>query len=248
MTANAVPAEFLAFLGRKYAGRMLTEQELSIVEETWAMALVPKRSMQSIEEIATAHVKRGIDPLLERLTFVSGVIRDTLDKLTGEVPPELQWAASGRNLRILGIYRLARSGGVPREITADIRSGKAAVEKADLVRVVTGLSSVQFGVPLASLSNNPTAIAQATRAACKAHAEQLQADAFRAAKMERVDLTSRIARLQSELVELNEKIAVHAADEQVQYDETMARATVKADARAAASAARRAAESEQAAG
>ena len=242
MTQTPVPTEFLNFLGRKYAGRTLTEQELSIVEETWAMAtVVPKRRALSIEEIATSCIKRGSDPLLDRLILVSGVIRGTLDKLTGVVPPELKWAASARNLRIVGISRPGGYGGIPRDISAELRSGKLIIENTDFVLVTTGqTTAAPVYIPLDTLSNNPTAIAQSTRAAFKAHAEKRRGEAYVKSKDERSALKIRIAGLQNELVELNEKIAAQAVEDQAQYDATMARAKVQAEERAAASAARRA--------
>jgi hypothetical protein len=205
MTSNApITLKFLDFLGRTYAGRPLSEAELLIVHETWAMAQVPQKTgAPSIADIVKTHTM-FTDPLLDRVQFVQKVIFRTLRKITGETPPELEWVlGSIVNIQIVGIRR-------PRtvfpehfiDVAADIRSGKTDAELTDVVRVlITRHATVKtqtVDIPLSTLaSSNSTDVAQVVRAVCRKHAAKLDAETAQADV--RADLEQRIALMQEEL-------------------------------------------------
>ena len=245
MTQTRPTADFIDFLSRQYAGRPINLLESQLVAETWAMAkATPKAKAPTIVEIATAHVKFG-DPLLDRLYLVRGVIRDTLDKMSGEVPPALKWASNSyRTTRITGIFRPGGYAGSVTDITKEIKSGKAAVEPTDLVRVVSTTysnSTVTADLPLVSLSSSPTIVAQSTRAACKEHAAKLEAESHSKAARERVDLVKQMRRLQIELDAIDEANAAYTAEKQEATDAGIAQAKLSGAALTAERAARRAA-------
>lgn len=247
-TQTTLSAKFLDFLGRTHAGRPLNDVERLIVEETWVRAaMLPKASAPTIIEIATAHAKFG-DPLLERVTFVREVIHNTLQKMSGEVPPELAWASHLYPKIVLGGIR--RTEGYSRysqNISYEIERGQLVPRDSDCVRVIiikssNGRLDVTTDIPLSSLSSSSTIVAQMTRAACKRHAAKSEAEAFTAAKKGRGELAAQIAELQRKLTDLDELVAVKAAEERVRADEMTARARVKAAERTAVREARHAAE------
>jgi hypothetical protein len=222
----SVPAKFLDFLGRKYAGRPLTAQELAIIQETWAMALVStKGSARTIEEIVSAHAT-FTDPLRVRINYVRVIIHNTLKKMGGPVPPELLWAENPHFVvRIDGIYRKTPYAySWPRVITHDIKTGTVSTQSSDVVRVAM-LAPQGWGadghpvnttdIPLARFaSKSSTVIAQETRAACKKYADEIKDRDHADNRKQKANLEQRIRRLQSELAELDKTLAIQNADEQ----------------------------------
>lgn len=219
MSEATVPDKFIEYLEREFFDRKITSRERFAIDETWAMARVPeKRRALTVDEMVRTHLTSA-DPLTRQVALVWDTTHNTLAKMTGRTPLDLEWARSPR--RYMRIDSITRTWGQYREsnITNDLRLGKTSILPTDQINLSTGHdwsgTRTRTKMSVSDLSGDSTAIAQRVRAACKAHTQKLAEDERNATANARASIVRQIAQLQKDLVELDGKIASESEAEQV---------------------------------
>ena len=155
--------------------------------------------------------------LIARLQEYREVTFNTLQKMTGPIPTEFDWAR-GRyaTLRITGIYRAGGGfGSAPADITSAIASGKTGASEYDTLHFEatphgTG-KPIKAQVPLYLLNGDPIAQAKRTRNICKAHRRQVELTEAKELANKKTALKSQLTKLNNELAALEQKEAKKTA-------------------------------------
>lgn len=147
-----------------------------IIQETWERATVDNRKRVPVEELVTNHFKNA--SLLEnRVMEAAEVIRNTLRKMTGVIPQELEWA---KNLNYSS--KIAHIDGIIKPRNPELRNSDLNVTSRILDKslaysddfVVEFTFTSYWGrentgrIPLGLLKGDPMAVAQYVRKLCRA--------------------------------------------------------------------------------
>lgn len=175
---NQPSEKFVDYLIRSASeGNESTEETYRrIIQETWERATVDTRKRVPVEELVTNHFKNA--SLLEnRVMEAVEVIRNTLRKMTGAIPQELEWA---KNLSYSST--IAHIDGIIKPRNPELRNSDLNVTSKILDKslaynddfVVEFTFTSYWGrentgrIPLGLLKGDPIAVAQYVRKLCRA--------------------------------------------------------------------------------
>lgn len=162
-----------------------------------------KKPKPKTERMMAEYATASLD-MTSRINFASEVVLNTLRKMTHGTPESFSWAYGRGPVSVTGIYRnfarpFAKTDN--REISKQLSNGSMTVEDTDFVAFHIG-GSMGY-LPVATLKNDPIAIAQMVRTQCRKYAEKRHAEQLRLAQRERDDLVETQA---SELRKLETKL------------------------------------------
>lgn len=176
---NQPSEKFVDYLLRSASESNETAEETyrRIIQETWERATVDTRKRVPVEELVTNHFKNA--SLLEnRVMEAAEVIRNTLRKMTGVIPKELEWAT---NLNYSSV--IAHIDGIIKPRNPEMRNSsdlnvtsqvlnKSLAYNDDYVVEFTFTSywnrENTGRIPLGLLKGDPIAVAQYVRKLCRA--------------------------------------------------------------------------------
>lgn len=115
--------------------------------------------------------------LVKRIEFAREIGKNTLNKMTHGFPQSLSWLNTRGRISVVGVFRREYSIREPKytDITDKLISGSVQLGSLDVVR----FSATHFNgggvvaeLPLEALRNDPMAVSQMVRKACRLHAEK----------------------------------------------------------------------------
>lgn len=169
------------------------ENYRNLIKSVWGEARKPSTKKPSINELVTDQIFSSYN-LAVRIEETRTVIRNTLRKMTHGYPDEFRWAMSRFGLRVFDIVR--PGAGWNRSdlsLKNGILAGTHKLNGNDVVKFGYHDSrTAEFSIQLKYLQNDPIAVAQMVRTACRNHAAKEENKVISKLQQERKDLEAQL--------------------------------------------------------
>jgi hypothetical protein len=179
-----------------------------IAEAVWAEA-TRKSAKPKASELIVNYAKSNGE-LLNRLYEARTVINNTLYKMTHGYAEEFNWAQSSNPIHIIGIFERNPAwhrsswGQEFNDITSKIQNGTMKIKDNHIIKF--SCNDKVASLEVRYLNNDPIALAQMVRQACRKNVKAIQSEKLVALNKEQIELNKKVAELQNRIASVqNEK-------------------------------------------